>query len=83
MVTTQMREAGDKIAADLVDVSLIKSLGGLGGSRKWEEWYADNKDNPFLDLLVQVIDDKLDSVTAIYMAMERAKEGCATCRHRV
>lgn len=70
-VTEEMKEAGNKIASELMDASISKSVGGLGGSRTWEDYKNANKEIENFDLISAYINKEIDSVTAIYLAMDR------------
>ena len=70
MVTEEMREVGQQIAADLTDASISKEMGGLGGSKDWEE-FKSSFNGKNLDLIKQYVEGEIDSVTAIYIAMHR------------
>ena len=75
VVTDKMREAGSQIASDMMDARVSYHMGGLGGAKDWEEFEAHHKDNNNMDLIHQYVNDEIDSVTAIYIAMHRASEG--------
>lgn len=70
-VTTAMNQAGNDIATELVTVGIAKSMNGLGGSPTYEEWL--NKEVANRDLCIAYSKSEIDSVTAIYLAMVRAK----------
>lgn len=70
-VTEQMKKAGS-IASNLYDASISKAMGGLGGCKTLDEWM--DEEVPNRDIILLYLEEKIDSVTAIYMAMERAKE---------
>ena len=70
-VTKEMQIAGANIASDLLDASVAKAMLGLGGSKTWEE-YKGNFTGANFDLIEQYIENTIDSVTAIYIAMQRA-----------
>lgn len=72
-VTEKMREAGSRIAADLISAQISKSMGGHSGPKTWEEFNAHHSGQN-IDLIKQYVDDEIDSVTAIYIAMRRASE---------
>lgn len=72
VVTETMQQAGLKIASDTVNAKVAKHMNGLGGSITWEAWLE--KDIPNRDLVVAYLEDRIDSVTAIFLAMHRAKE---------
>ena len=69
-VTEKMIEAGSKIASDLMDAHITKSLGGL---KEWEEFQS-NCDNSNIDLIIQYVNGEIQTVTAIYIAMNRASD---------
>lgn len=70
-VTPEMQKAGSEMASVLMDAGIAKCMDGLGGSRTWSDWLAE--DVPNRDLAIEYLDDKIDSVTAIYLAMDRAR----------
>lgn len=70
-VTEAMNKAGNDIAAELMTASVAKSMNGLGGSLIYEEWL--NKEVANRDLCITYSKSEIDSVTAIYLAMVRAK----------
>lgn len=70
-VTEEMRKAGSAIASALMDAGVAKCMNGLGGSKTWDEWVCE--DVPNKDLIVAYLNEEIDSITAIYLAMERAK----------
>ena len=70
-VTDAMRQAGSDIASALMNGSIAKSMDGLGGSKPWSEFVGD--DAPNKDLVLAYLSGEIDSMTAIYVAMERAK----------
>ena len=65
-----MIKAGNDIASLLIDASIQKQMGGLGGGRAYS---ISNFPTKFQDIIQAFIDDKIDSVTAIYLAMEMFK----------
>ncbi len=69
-VTEEMREAGRVIASDLLIGHAVKCMGGLGGSKSWEEFESSHSGKN-LDLIEQYVNGEIDSVTAIYIAMHR------------
>lgn len=71
-VTDEMRRAGSKISSALISANVSYHIGGLGGSKTWEEWFAEGVPNK--DLVIAYVENRIDSVTAIYIAMHRAKE---------
>ena len=70
MVTEEMREAGSQIASDLMDAQVSFHMGGLGGSKEWEEFESFHCGKN-MDLIKQYVNGEIDSVTAIYIAMHR------------
>lgn len=70
-VTEAMNKAGNDIAAELMTASVAKSMNGLGGSLTYEGWL--NKEVANRDLCIAYSKSEIDSVTAIYLAMVRAK----------
>ena len=70
MVTEKMREAGSQIASDLIDAQVSNCMGGLGGSKVWEEFESSHSGKN-MDLIKRYVNDEIDSVTAIYIAMHR------------
>lgn len=73
-VTEEMRLAGNTIAHDLIVGNCAKAMNGLGGSLSYEQWVNEHSTNPNKDLLIAYVNDEIDSVTAIYLAMKRAKQ---------
>ena len=71
VVTNKMVEAGNVMASDLANWSISKALGGLGDSTLYEE--LSKRDVVNKDLVIAYLDKKIDSVTAMYIAMERAR----------
>lgn len=70
-VTLEMSEAGRRVASDCVNAQVTRNMNGLGGSMTWEHWLRCEHQNK--DLLVAYAEGRIDSVTAIYLAMERAR----------
>ena len=70
MVTEEMREAGSQIASDLINAQVSFHVGGLGGSKTWEEFESCHCGKN-MDLIKQYVNGEIDSVTAIYIAMHR------------
>ena len=70
MVTEEMRAAGSQIASDLMDAQVSSHMGGLGGSKDWEEFEL-SYNGKHMDLIKQYVNGEIDSVTAIYIAMHR------------
>lgn len=68
--STQARHIGDKLSECLVTAQVRSSMGGLGGSPKF-----DLRDYPeeLRDLIKAFVDDELSAVEATYIAMRRAE----------
>jgi len=68
-VTEEMAEAGRKIASNLITASCQKSMSGFGGGNLF-----DLTDYPeeHQDIINQYLNGDIDSVTAIYIAMNNA-----------
>lgn len=65
--TKEMIAAGEQIASDLIDAHIAKAFGKMGhDNRPPISSYANS------DLIQEYVDDKISSVEAIYIAMERA-----------
>lgn len=71
-VTEEMRKAGSDISSDLIDASVSYSCGGLGGSKQWDQ-FESLYEGTNMDLIKMYLAHEIDSVTAIYIAMHRAK----------
>ena len=65
-VTEEMKKAGNDIASRLYDASISKALGG-----NLDEWL--DEDVPNRDIILLYLEGEIDSVTAICMAMDRAR----------
>lgn len=73
-VSVAMQKAGSDIMAELYDASICKSFGGLGGCREWEDYKREFKGENFdLVEMYAVGEAVMDSTTAAYIAMERAR----------
>lgn len=70
-VTEAMIEDGRQIASDIMNANVSKHMNGLGGSQTWDEWLDAGVKNR--DLAIAYVNGEIDSVTAIYKAMQRAK----------
>ena len=70
-VTAEMIQAGNAMACVLTDAGIAKCMNGLGGSKTWDEFVAQDIKNR--DLVLAYLDERIDSVTAIYLAMSRAR----------
>lgn len=69
--TEKMIKAGQDWASLATDAHIAKSMGKLGSTKKQRAWQLSNfKDT---DLIEAYLNNEIDSVTGIYMAMERAK----------
>lgn len=69
-ITEEMVSAGREVARDLITANICKNMNGLGGCKTWEEFKATCK---HLVLCEQYLNDEIDSVTAIYLAMAQAE----------
>jgi hypothetical protein len=70
-VTQAMNTAGIEIANALVSASCRKSMGGLGDCK---EFNLSDYPMEYQDIIAQYLDEKIDSVTAIYIAMHNASK---------
>jgi len=70
-VTKEMIYAGDIMAWHLINIDIINNMGGLAGARTWEDWLKEDIQNK--DLAIAYAEDKMESVEAVYIAMERAR----------
>jgi hypothetical protein len=70
LVTEEMREAGSKIASDLIVAKAVFRMRGLSGSIDWEEFESAHSGKN-MDLIKQYVAEEIDSVTAMYTAMHR------------
>lgn len=70
-VTLEMQSAGREIASNLMDAQIAKQMNGLGGGTTWEQWLTQPIKNK--DLIIAYLNDEIDSVTAIYIAMYRQR----------
>ena len=73
IVTDAMRAAGNDIAEHLCDAQICSALGGdLGGCKQFK---LEDYPLQYRQLIYKYItDDNFDSVEAIYIAMEGAKQ---------
>ena len=62
--TEEQIENGNVIASEIVDLGISKDMYPLGGCKKF-----DTSTSKFKDILDLFFEDKIDSVTAIYLAM--------------
>ena len=69
--TEAMINAGQEWASHATDAHIAKSMGELGSTKEQREWQLSNFKNT--DLILMYLNGEIDSVTGIYMAMERAK----------
>ena len=69
-ITDKMKQAGSDIAMHLTDACIRRTCAGLGGCPN-----LDMQDFPaeYHDLIQAYLDDEIDSVSAIFIAMTRAK----------
>jgi len=70
-VTLEMIQAGNDFASHAVDASIARSMGELGSTKEQRQWQMDQFKN--VDLIEMYLSKEIDSVTGIYLAMERAK----------
>jgi len=63
-VTREMIEAGNDFASQAADANILKTMGCL-------LWKKDKFKN--LDLIEAYLNNEIDSVTGVYVAMERAR----------
>lgn len=73
IVTEKMRQAGSNMASALMDAQISKCMGELDGSRDWEQ-FVKGHGYKNIDLIELYLKEKIESVTAIYLAMCREKE---------
>lgn len=71
-VTEKMKEAGARIASDLVTATVVASMAGLGGCKSWKE-FEQSHDGQNMDLIMRYVAHEIDAVTAIYIAMDRER----------
>jgi hypothetical protein len=67
-----MRSAGEEVASCLMNATIAKSMGGLGGCRRYD---IDDYPEEFREIITAYVEQKIVSVEAIYLAMEKAKKG--------
>ena len=67
IITEKMHKAGLRIASDLYDASIQKSMGGLGGCKEFNVIYFPEN----TDLIKKYLDGEIDSVQAMFLAMKR------------
>ena len=72
VVDEKMIQEGNNISTLLIQAAVCKSMNGIGSGLTWDKWVKRNKSNPNFDLLMKYVNDEIDSVTAIYIAMRRA-----------
>ena len=70
IITKEMISAGQQMAEDLITANIVYSMDGLGGSKTIKEFINTEINNK--DLCLDYINDRIVSVEAIYIAMERA-----------
>jgi len=70
-VSTAMIQAGNDFASHAMTASIAKSMGELGSTTAHRQWQMDQCKN--LDLIEAYLNDEIDSVTGIYVAMDRAR----------
>lgn len=57
-------EAGNKVASELYDANIRKSMAGLGGCKEF-----DINDFEYKEIVTLYLNEEIDSVTGIYLAM--------------
>jgi len=72
-ISEEMIKAGNDIASNLMTACCCKSMNGVGGGKDWTTWLDENKDAQNVDIMMAYANNEIDSVTAIYIAMERTK----------
>jgi hypothetical protein len=70
--TEAMIKAGNDWASHATDAHIAKCMGELGSTKEHRDWQLSNFEN--VDLIQMYLNNEIDSVTGIYMAMERAKK---------
>jgi len=68
MLQKEVIEVGQRIASDLIDAQLSKSMGSVSGRIIEDISEYDNS-----DLIQKYLDDEIVSVEAIYIAMKRVE----------
>ena len=69
MLQKEVIEAGQKIASDIMDAQVSKSMGSMGGHVIKDILEYNNS-----DLIQKYLDNEIVSVEAIYIAMKRVEE---------
>jgi len=70
-VTLEMIKAGNDFASHATDASIARCMGELGSTKEQRQWQMDQFKN--VDLIEMYLNGQIDSVTGIYLAMERAR----------
>jgi len=70
--TDKMIKAGQDWASHATDANIAKSMGELGSTKEHRAWQLSEFKN--IDLIEAYLNGEIDSVTGIYMAMERERE---------
>ena len=77
-VSVAMQKAGSDIASHLINAQVSKCMGGLGGAKDWDSYEKEFKGENFDLIKLYVSSDSdensMDSTTAMYIAMERARQ---------
>lgn len=68
-VTAEQVAAGQRISSELTNASIRKSFGGMGGCKE-----LNLDDFHYKDLVRAYLDNEIDSVAAIYLAMKELEE---------
>ena len=66
-----MIKAGQDWASHATNAYIAKCMGELGSTKEDRKWQLSNFKN--VDLIEMYLNEEIDSVTGIYMAMEREK----------
>jgi hypothetical protein len=71
-VTPAMEAAGLQMASVLVDIQIAKDMYGLGGGSNYITYCKQVRKITNFDLAKRYVEGKIETVTAIYLAMQRA-----------
>lgn len=69
--TDAMIKAGQDWASHATGAQIAKAMGELGSTKEQRDWQLSNFKN--IDLIQMYLNEEIDSVTGIYMAMERER----------
>ncbi len=70
IITDKMHEAGSFISGNLINASIRNNMTGLGGCKSFN--LKDFRENQ--DLIQKYIDNEIDAIQAVYLAMERKRD---------